>query len=291
MFNLRSLALVVAVLSLVSLASGCPRKDDPSSSQRSSASQSSQSKEPNSSSTSDSTSGEPKKVDFSLNLEDLFKEFEADREAAAKKYGGKIMEIEGVVEDPHLGHPSNDPYMAFWDSKQQANLFCFVTKSDGPRTYQLTKGQKLKVRGELNTEQYKGSSHPSLYLMQSQIVEAGPDPAMPISAADLAKAYAQDETTAGERFKDKQLLIDGVVKDVTKVGADKNMSAIVLEGSTSNGGKSLCVWATANFYREKDFESIRKGQKVKLKGPCKYVDGKNQIGEDGVFIAGAVLVP
>jgi hypothetical protein len=151
----------------------------------------------------------------------------------------------------------------------------------------LPVGQTIKLKGTLNTEQYP----PILYLLDCKILTTGPDPAIPITAANLAKAYADDDAEAKKRFEGKQLLVQGVVKDVILKGTDKLPNPVViLEGAAGKTGKTLCVWSDSHYARREDFEKLKKGQQVTIKGTCFSVSGKDLIGEEGVLVSRVVIV-
>jgi hypothetical protein len=81
-----------------------------------------------------------KPVDFSTTVEAIMKEFSTDKDTAIKKYNGKVVEVEGVLADPHLGDPSDQPYVRFQTDPSPPVLTCFLNRVDGQRTYSLTVG-------------------------------------------------------------------------------------------------------------------------------------------------------
>jgi tRNA_anti-like len=227
-----------------------------------------------------------KKADFVVTAEDLMREFKNDQQAATKKYKDRVVEIAGTLDDPHLGDPSSNPYVTFV-TNHQGVLGCFLPAADGPRTNNLTVGQKLKVKGVLR---YVGST--TVSVGDCEILEIGPDPALAVTAAELAKAYADDVVTAEKRFKGRQLLVQGVVKEVILKGNDKVPNPVViLEGTRGKEGKALCVWSDAHYARGRDFEKLRKGQTIKVKGKCGGIYGRHWIGEEGVLVSRVVIVP
>jgi hypothetical protein len=225
------------------------------------------------------------KPDFVVTPDELMKQFAKDKTAAGKKYNEKLVEINGVLDDPHLGDPASNPYVSF--KTEVGTLACFLDVADGARTNNWTVGQRIKLKGIINGE----IGYPSVMVHDCEILEIGPEPALLVTAADLAKAYIEDPTAAEKRFSGKQLLVEGVVKRVILKGVDPYPNPLViLEGAIGKDGKSLCVWSDSHYARTKDFEKLQKGQKIKVKGNCGTVWGKKLIGEDGIIVSRVVIV-
>lgn len=87
---------------------------------------------------------------------------------------------------------------------------------------------------------------------------AGHQPEVAIKAADLYRAYEEDEVQAGARYNDKLLLVEGVVKQVA-VGAEGRMS--VLLATESGLGSIVCEFAESA-------EAPLSGRQVAIKGYC-----------------------
>jgi hypothetical protein len=103
-------------------------------------------------------------------------------------------------------------------------------------------------------------------LVPCELLLIGPDPAMPVTADWLTREYARDGQAADSRYRDKWLLVEGVVADLEqpKSGAE----CVVLEGAGTKDGKRLRIKAAYPADRKKDFAALKKGDKIKIKGEC-----------------------
>jgi hypothetical protein len=227
-----------------------------------------------------------KKADFRFTTAVLMKAFETDKSAAMKKYNNSVVEVEGILDDPHGGNLPEHPMVGYKTEKPGQILICELTRAYGQKTNDLTVGQKIRLNGILVADNF-----PTVYVMECEIIEAGPNPAIPVTAAELARAYSDDEASAGKRFGDKQLIVEGVVTGVL-TGEEFPNPVVLLEGAAGKSGKKLVVYSEAHHNHNKEFLNLKKGQKVKVKGHRGTVlVGKGWIGdEDGVGIASGVIV-
>jgi len=79
-------------------------------------------------------------------------------------------------------------------------------------------------------------------------------------ATDLTKDYIDNEISADNHYKDKQIIVQGIISDIKK-GISGN-AFIVLEGTTSNRSVQC-------YMKEIDgIDKLKKGDKVFIKGKC-----------------------
>jgi hypothetical protein len=209
----------------------------------------------------------PGKVDFTLTSEQLARDYETDRAAADEKYKGKWVEVDGPMESV-LVLASGDVNIRLAGFQADPNKLLghsvrgVPPAADAETLKGLTRGQKVKLKGKV----YRETAGSYIDLAPVAIVSVGPDPAIPVTADRLSEDYAKDEKAADARYKDKWLLVEGVVHELkeAKSGAD----GVVLEGAGMKDGKPLRIAAAYPADRKPDFATLKKGDKVKVKGEC-----------------------
>jgi hypothetical protein len=150
-----------------------------------------------------------KEVAFKGKAEDILKEFEADKKAAGDKYQGKFVEAEALV----LNAPTdaNGLSLAVEAKRDAPVVVCDLTPEAVKKVRELGKGQKVKAIGKLQGGQILGA----IYLFECDFTEAGPNPAIKVAAKDLAAEFTQEDgEPAAKKYADKELFIEGVVKDM-----------------------------------------------------------------------------
>jgi hypothetical protein len=206
------------------------------------------------------------KADFTLTSEQLAKEFETDKEAALKKYKDKWVEVEGPMENVMV-LPSGDVNIRLVGFQANPDKFDFHSvrgippETERERLKGLTKGQKVKLKGKV--ERDLGGF---IDLVPCEIVSVGPDPAIAVTADQLTEAYAKDAKDADAKYKDKWLLIEGVVSEL-KAGTS-GADSVILEGAGKKDGKPIRISAAYPADRKNDFTALKKGDKIKVKGEC-----------------------
>ena len=252
------LGLALALLTSAMLAGGCDKgSTTPANTQASGG----PGKEP-----APSKEAAPAKADFSLTSEQIAKEFETDKDAALKKYKDKWVEVEGPMESV-LVLFSGDVNIRLVGFQANPNKFDFHSvrgippEAEREKLKGLTRGQKVKLKGKV--ERDLGGF---IDLVPCEILSIGPDPAVAVTADQLTEAYAKDAKDADAKYKDKWLLVEGVVSELQagKSGAD----SVILEGTGKKDGKPLRISAAYPADRKNDFAALKKGDKVKVKGEC-----------------------
>jgi hypothetical protein len=209
----------------------------------------------------------PSKVDFTLTSEQLAKDYETGRDAAEGKYKGKWVEVEGPTESV-LVFPSGDVNIRLVGFQADPKKFGghsvrgVPPAADAAKLKGLTPGQKVKLKGKVDRE----TAGSFIDLVPCEIVSVGPDPAIPVTADRLTADYARDEKAADARYRDRWLVVEGVVSELkeAKSGAD----SVILEGAGMKDGKPLRIVAAYPADRKPDFAALKKGDRVKIKGEC-----------------------
>ncbi len=198
-----------------------------------------------------------------VNEEQLAKDAESDPEAAVKKYGGKTLLVEGTV----LPAFSNELFLkGNFDSTTQkgVQIMTRMVPSAQEKAAGLTVGQTIKVKGRCT------GIGQTVILSGCELAEVGPDPAIAVSAADLAKAYAQDDAAADKKYQGKQVLVEGVVVEVRKlVAGPSSLPLVVLEGADEKAAVPFRVviqFPTVDV--KQPAWALKPGLTVKIKGAC-----------------------
>jgi hypothetical protein len=102
-----------------------------------------------------------------------------------------------------------------------------------------------------------------------ELAEVGPDPAMAVTASQLAQDYAKDAKAADQKYKGKYLIVEGTIAEVTANKPDALLRRnIILEGD-----KPLVIDASLPTADPRPVAKLAKGQKVKVKGECQGLMG------------------
>jgi hypothetical protein len=133
-------------------------------------------------------------------VEEWSAEWEADRKAAEGKYKGKKIELTGTVSVIFSEPYGNGTIVYLEVSKHPPGINCQTAQREAWAN--VSPGSTITIVGSCN-----GSSS----LGQCTIVKAGPNPAIVISAQQLAKEFVADPEKARKKYKDKWVRIDGTV--------------------------------------------------------------------------------
>lgn len=147
------------------------------------------------------------KTDFSMDVQAWYDEWKKDKEAAEKKYKDKVVELSGEV--LNLG---DDPYgrVGYIYLKIKGDYIGVRCAAEDTQPWtKISPGSKVKLKGTpAQFSAFTGDLYPVV------IVEAGANPAIVISAADLAKECSANKDAATEKYKEKWLMIEGEIAGV-----------------------------------------------------------------------------
>jgi hypothetical protein len=211
------------------------------------------------------------KPDFSLTAEAFAKEVNKDREAARKKYGGKVIDVSGVV--GALMQYSKAPALMF--AVDRAPLTGVVFLADVEPWATVSPGQEVKLRGRLPREELDQS-----LLRDCTVIDKGPNPAATITAEQLAQECAVSPEAANKKYKDKHLYITGEVTALKEGGQDGSLE-IQLKGHDEVPVK---LWLNSTSRSEAD--EVQVGMKVKALASYSFAN-KNEVRLSGpLFVYG-----
>jgi hypothetical protein len=79
--------------------------------------------------------------------EDLFAEYQKDKNAADTRYKGKVITVKGTVDT--MKTETGNPYITMKTSSLILRVQCIFPKGDASTVSGLTKGQTVRVRGKV----------------------------------------------------------------------------------------------------------------------------------------------
>jgi len=199
----------------------------------------------------DTPSRVQKTPDYSLSAADFGEEFAKDKNAAALKYKGKLIELNGVI-DRLAVNLSEDPSVVFKGAKDDegGNIRCFTTDRQPWRN--LVPGQKVKIQGEI-------ADNPP-FLIRCVVVESGPMTATRVDAEELAKECEQNREQAEKKFGKKPLIISG---EIVGMAVEKSFNVDKASYLELKGDAKRKLWC--HFYlKASQLEPLKVGQRVEI---------------------------
>lgn len=202
------------------------------------------------------------KADFTLVADAFYKEYQADKSAAERKYKGKVIELTGEAES-HGRNFSGDAYVSLKVEKQLIGVMCFT--ADEEPWSKAVKGQKVKIKGKW-PEFSVGAT-----LLYCVFVETGEYKAITITAAELAKEYAADGAATVKKYDGKHLKLTGEVLSKESNSAGAATVHLKVDGKV----KVVCGFTAA----EKDVvKPLKAGQKLTVIGEFTLnSDGRDEV--------------
>jgi hypothetical protein len=195
-----------------------------------------------------------RKPDFNLTAEELTREIQKDKDAANKKYLGKLLELTGDVSSVASQEGGKEASVQMEGAKRDPKdvLGMLVLVRLQPKyaqtALQLSTKQKIKVTGE-----YGGATSLAAVLDNGAVQELGISEVISVTAPELTAEFLKDPKAAAKYAK-KELIVSGDVDDVTK---ERGFTFAKLKG---DGKARVSVTIGAM-----DADLLRKGQKVRLR--------------------------
>jgi predicted Zn finger-like uncharacterized protein len=90
----------------------------------------------------------------------------------------------------------------------------------------------------------------------------------PVTAEELARAYKANQATADAKYKDKWLIVEGKIQDVTTGSANEGAGAKLEGVKTPKGLGNLPVWCFTRPSESNKVWNLTRGQTVKIVGKC-----------------------
>jgi hypothetical protein len=208
---------------------------------------------------------------FNGKAEDFIKEFKdlASLKAGLEKYKDKYIEVEALVEEaPAVVALDKEPKMtlSYPGKTGFTTPFSCTMSPEAARTfYELGKGQKVKVNGKLDLAIVNVA-----YLSDCTYKAEGPSPVIKVSAKNLGAELSKDEDTAQKKYDSKELIVDGVVKELKEtkdiLGSDYLVKLEALHDKTVD-----CLLP------ETSYKKLKKGDKVVVKAKFGTLRSNNKL--------------
>ena len=103
-----------------------------------------------------------------------------------------------------------------------------------------------------------------------------------ITAISLIKEFEMDEPASNKKFWDKVILVDGMVKDVSK--DDRGLYSVIL-GDTASMSSVRCSMDSIHNH---EAVAVKKGDHLSMKGICAGFNGDEMLGSDVILVRCAV---
>ena len=211
-----------------------------------------------------STSGAPVqalgKPDVTITPAQWRAEFKKDAAAARAKYKGKVIEMSGTVDSARP-----DPYgLCGYINLEVANDFegvrCVLT--DKTPWKKVSPGSKVKVRG-MSSDVIAGDLKPC------EIIEAGPNPGVVVTAPELARQFAADRRAANQKYDDKWAYVKG---EVTEKTSSKGCAVLL----KLKGEKDVIVTCCFGEAYKAGLEAVKVGSQVDVYGRLQINPGPQE---------------
>ncbi len=198
------------------------------------------------------------KPDVTMDAAAWHAEFKKDADAARAKYKDKVIELSGTV-DAVMPSPFGDSGNVFLEvPKETIGVQCRTTEVKPWK--KVSPGSKVKIRGKVS-EFGRGE------LVQAEIVEAGLNPGVVISAEQLAKEFVADRAAARKKYHDKWAYVTGDVLERTS----EKYCWVLLKLKGEGDVTVNCCFGEGAY--KKPVEPIKAGSKVDVFGRLSVYDG------------------
>jgi hypothetical protein len=169
-------------------------------------------------------------------------EFNTDKSAALAKYQGKMIDLSGVVKSVGDDGSGDSGLVEIVTGEGSLGLPCYTVDKE-PFAH-LAPGQTVKLQGVWP----KTAAEPRL--RDCVIVEAGPSPAIALTAIQLATEYAAAPEGVKTKYDGKSLILNG---DVTR------------KETKDSGNCTLFLKGTEKAHVEASFGAIHSGKTATIK--------------------------
>jgi hypothetical protein len=187
-----------------------------------------------------------------LTADQLYAEHQADAKATAAKYDQVVVELSGKVgRVGSVNEARGQREIWLRLEKGLGGLTCFL--KDPKVVGKMALGQTVRVKGVAEANPV------TLCVADGKVVELGPDTAARVSAEELAKEFSADWMKAKEKYKERTVVVTGVVADKRKAAIGEWTVELKGDGTTV----VACEFPSSE---EKTAEKLQAGQKVTLAG-------------------------
>jgi hypothetical protein len=187
-------------------------------------------------------------------------EFKKDAAAAKAKYKGKLIEMAGTVDSARPDPFGQVGYISLEVPNDVEGVRCVL--ADKKPWTKVSPGSKVKVRGR-SSEVISGDLSPC------ELVEAGPNPGVVLTARELARQFAADRKEAAKKYDEKWAYIKGEVTEKTS----SQGCAVLLKLKGEGAVRVDCCFGAA--YKG-GLEAVKAGSQVDVFGRLQVYPGPQE---------------
>jgi hypothetical protein len=160
--------------------------------------------------------GQPGKADFALSVDEFTREFHRDENAAIRKYQGKVVELTGEVDRVGTQDAGASAVVLMEGAKKQASDILGLVVGINLRPEDVRTGLRLsrKQKVKVTAAYHRFSPGFTVSLVNGSLEELSKSEVVTVSAADLAREFAQDSKRAAGKYGPKGLIVTGEVEEV-----------------------------------------------------------------------------
>jgi hypothetical protein len=201
-----------------------------------------------------------------VSAEALAREYAADTRAADARYKGRWLAVTGYLEDVDLfpaglaclrirGLPGDAP-----PGLPARMLRCEFAAGCVSQLVRLDRGQQLTFKGRC-----QGDHGGLVDFVDCQVLDLGADPARRVTAAELTRAFVEEESAARQRYKDQVLLVEGTVIGQKEI---RGMPWLLLGGHNEQSPVPVRVAVGYPDECKDDFARLKNGDRIQVRGEC-----------------------
>jgi hypothetical protein len=157
---------------------------------------------------------------------------------------------------------------------------CTLRPDQRERARDLSRGQKVRLLGRCDGE-VSSFEISIIDLADGEVEWVGPDPAIPVTAMELTRSYAEDRPEAERKYNGRQLVIEGVFQELRD---DLHRPVVVIAGYNEQTQHPVRILAAFRPDQRAAFDKVTKGQTIRIKGEC---NGKD---DDEISVSFATLL-
>ena len=185
---------------------------------------------------------------YKVTAKKVSEELIADSDVFKKKYENKMIELIGVVDSFSQEDNRVLLFLKGADDIKFGRVLCILPTSTTRNL--VLPGQTVRVLG-----QCKASI--MAFLQPCKILEVTGDPPPSITADALAKTFAENPRETEEKWKNKFIIVTGIVKEVTKEKG-KDFWNVLLESTPAS------PMIEPNVFSEREIKDVRPGQQIRI---------------------------
>ncbi|MBN9517793.1 hypothetical protein J0H58_04615 [bacterium] len=204
--------------------------------------------------------------DFKLTSGEFEVEYKQDRDAAVRKYTGKVVEVTGEVFDVILAVGGKAANIMFYAADRQSSIAGAYRSNDMGVLTELGKGETVTLRGTFNDS---GMGFVAA-LDGCVVVKKGPSTVVRMTSVELSKQFSAAPAEAAKKLKGKTVIVTGVVTALKPKSTAPQYLELKDDGKTPVSVSFGSNFSTAGMYKVGDPITVRssdlgrRGEQVRL---------------------------